>query len=71
MDDEAWGLLNSVGAGNAISSVSVALGMLVRMTRLHDLGLAQLCLPDVDFDAEGYSDAKYDTFRGRAHTSLI
>ncbi|KAJ7353624.1 hypothetical protein DFH08DRAFT_774722 [Mycena albidolilacea] len=66
IDDEAWGLLNSVGAGNAISSVSVALGMLVRMTRLHDLGLAQLCLPDVDFDAEGYSDAEDDTFRGRA-----
>ncbi|KAF7373342.1 hypothetical protein MSAN_00543800 [Mycena sanguinolenta] len=52
MDDDAWDLLNSVGAGNINSSVSVGLGMLVRMTRLHDLGLAQLCLPDVDFDAE-------------------
>ncbi|KAF7345096.1 hypothetical protein MVEN_01673200 [Mycena venus] len=52
MDDEAWGLLNSGGEGNASSGVSVGLGMLVRMTRLHDLGLAQLCLPDVDFDGE-------------------
>jgi len=60
MDDEAWGLLNSVGEGNASSGVSVGLGMLVRMTRLHDLGLAQLCLPDVDFDADegGESDGE-------------
>lgn len=56
MDDEAWALLNSSGEGNAISGVSVGLGMLVRMTRLHDLGLAQLCLPDVDFNEEVYSD---------------
>ena len=26
--------------------------MLVKMTRLEDLGLGQLCLPDVDFDEE-------------------
>ncbi|KAJ6482917.1 hypothetical protein C8R47DRAFT_577324 [Mycena vitilis] len=57
MDDEAWTLLNSAGEGNANSGVSVGLGMLVRMTRLHDLGLAQLCLPDVDLDEEGYSDS--------------
>ncbi|KAJ7778538.1 hypothetical protein B0H16DRAFT_890130 [Mycena metata] len=58
MDDEAWTLLNSVGDGNATSGVSVGLGMLVRMTRLHDLGLAQLCLPDVDFDDGPYSDGE-------------
>ncbi|KAJ6526598.1 hypothetical protein DFH09DRAFT_1187567 [Mycena vulgaris] len=55
MDDEAWALLNSSGEGHATTGVSVGLGMLVRMTRLHDLGLAQLCLPDVDFE-EVYSD---------------
>ncbi|KAJ6542712.1 hypothetical protein B0H19DRAFT_1222017 [Mycena capillaripes] len=60
MSDEAWTLLNSAGSGNASSSVSVGLGMLVRMTRLHDLGLAQLCLPDVEFDE---SDCE-DTFWG-------
>ncbi|KAJ7682884.1 hypothetical protein B0H17DRAFT_942495 [Mycena rosella] len=56
MDDEAWALLNSSGEGHATTGMSVGLGMLVRMTRLHDLGLAQLCLPDVDFDEEIYSD---------------
>jgi hypothetical protein len=64
MDDEAWTLLNSAGEGNASSGISLGLGMLVRMTRLHDLGLAQLCLPDVDFNEEtGYSDCE-DTFWG-------
>ncbi|KAJ7179584.1 hypothetical protein C8R46DRAFT_1074163 [Mycena filopes] len=59
MDDEAWTLLNSTGDGNATSGISVGLGMLVRMTRLHDLGLAQLCLPDVDFEEEEiYSDGR-------------
>ncbi|KAJ6476268.1 hypothetical protein C8R45DRAFT_834205 [Mycena sanguinolenta] len=62
MDDDAWDLLNSVGAGHVNSSVSVGLGMLVRMTRLHDLGLAQLCLPDVDFDTEETLDE--DAFWG-------
>ncbi|KAJ7088538.1 hypothetical protein C8R43DRAFT_1115216 [Mycena crocata] len=56
MDDDAWALLNSPGEGNASSGVSLGLGMLVRMTRLHDLGLAQLCLPHVDFDEEEFSD---------------
>ncbi|KAJ7512662.1 hypothetical protein B0H11DRAFT_1946765 [Mycena galericulata] len=73
MDDEAWALLNSPGEGNASSGVSVGLGMLVRMTRLHDLGLAQLCLPDVDFEGEEeevvYSDcedADVTVLRGRS-----
>ncbi|KAJ6508607.1 hypothetical protein C8R45DRAFT_1089769 [Mycena sanguinolenta] len=66
MHDEAWTLLNSTGDGNAISGVSVGLGMLVRMTGLHDLGLAQLCLPDVGFDEDGpYSDGE-DIFGGHA-----
>lgn len=50
MDDTAWSLLNSSGESNASAGLSLSLGMLVRMTRLHDLGLGQLCLPDIDFD---------------------
>lgn len=63
MTDEAWTQLNSTGEGNAKSGVSVGLGMLVRMTRLHDLGLAQLCLPDVQFD-EADCEESDDTFCG-------
>ncbi|KAJ7280212.1 hypothetical protein C8J57DRAFT_1301938 [Mycena rebaudengoi] len=50
MDDDAWALLNSCGEGNANTVVSSGLGLLIRMTRLHDLGLAQLCLPDVEWE---------------------
>jgi len=42
MDDEAWGHLNGPGAGT-VPSAGQTLGMLVRMTRLDDLGLGQLC----------------------------
>jgi hypothetical protein len=44
MDDMTWELLNGPGEGNARSDVGLGLGMLVKMTRLHDLGLGQLCL---------------------------
>jgi hypothetical protein len=47
MDDNTWDLLNDPVEGDATNDTSHTLGMLVRMTRLHDLGLAQLC-----FDAE-------------------
>ncbi|KAF8970604.1 hypothetical protein BDZ97DRAFT_1901973 [Flammula alnicola] len=43
MDDATWELLNGPGEGVAQNEVSRTLGMLVKMTRLHDLGLAQLC----------------------------
>ncbi|KAJ3509539.1 hypothetical protein NLJ89_g5173 [Agrocybe chaxingu] len=43
MDDSTWELLNGPGVGVAENETSRTLGMLVRMTRLHDLGLAQLC----------------------------
>ncbi|KAF9477981.1 hypothetical protein BDN70DRAFT_880504 [Pholiota conissans] len=47
MDDTTWELLNIPDDEVYQSSESRALGMLVRMTRLHDLGLAQLCFdPD-------------------------
>lgn len=43
MDDLTWDLLNGPGEGAAPGDIGRTLGMVVRMTRLHDLGLAQLC----------------------------
>ena len=43
MDDLTWDLLNGPGEGPAPGDIGRTLGMLVKMTRLHDLGLAQLC----------------------------
>ncbi|KAF7297223.1 hypothetical protein MIND_00955400 [Mycena indigotica] len=47
MDEEVWTLLNTSPEGPQPPE-SIGLGMLVRMTRLHDLGLAQLVLHDDD-----------------------
>ncbi|KAG5638954.1 hypothetical protein H0H81_008454 [Sphagnurus paluster] len=57
LDDYTWGLLNGPAESNAQGAVSMGLSMLMKMSRLHDLGLAQLCLgmnvEDVDgFDAD-------------------
>ncbi|KAF5375404.1 hypothetical protein D9615_007991 [Tricholomella constricta] len=56
LDDYTWALLNGPGENNAQGDVGVGLSMLMKMTRLHDLGLAQLCLgldvEDVDDLAE-------------------
>ncbi|EKM74805.1 hypothetical protein AGABI1DRAFT_109820 [Agaricus bisporus var. burnettii JB137-S8] len=46
MDEDAWDLLNGPGDGAAHGELSQALGMLVKMTRLYDLGLSQLCFSD-------------------------
>ncbi|EIW76688.1 hypothetical protein CONPUDRAFT_139423 [Coniophora puteana RWD-64-598 SS2] len=48
MDETTWNLLNGPGEGHG----DMGLGMLLKMTRLDDLGLGQLCLPDVDFDSQ-------------------
>ncbi|KIJ18157.1 hypothetical protein PAXINDRAFT_110644 [Paxillus involutus ATCC 200175] len=48
MDDYTWDLLNGPGVGAG----DKALSLLMKMTRLSDLGLGQLCLPDIDFDSE-------------------
>lgn len=50
MDECVWQALNGPGEGSAQNDVSSGLGMLVRMTRLHDLGLAQLCFPDIELE---------------------
>jgi hypothetical protein len=44
IDDETWEIMNGPAGGNGTSELGTALGMLVKMTRLHDLGLGQLCL---------------------------
>ena len=43
MNDLAWDVLNGPGEGAAPGDIGRTLGMVVKMTRLHDLGLAQLC----------------------------
>lgn len=45
MEEVTWEFLNTKGDGREDEGLS----MVLRMTRLHDLGLAQLCLPDVEF----------------------
>ncbi|KAJ3736333.1 hypothetical protein DFJ43DRAFT_989400 [Lentinula guzmanii] len=62
IDDESWTILNGgsplilkEGPGQ---NVAKALVMIVRMTRLDDLGLAQLCFPDVNW--EGSNGSKED-----------
>ncbi|KAH7909983.1 hypothetical protein BJ138DRAFT_1009759 [Hygrophoropsis aurantiaca] len=46
MDDRTWALLNGPGEGRG----DMGLSMLVKMARLDDLGLGQLCLPGVELD---------------------
>jgi hypothetical protein len=60
MDETTWDLLNIPVDGGAQSDESRALGMLVRMTRLDDLGLAQLCFgPDVASLLQDAGDEEY------------
>jgi hypothetical protein len=51
LDDATWGLLDELelprSAQMTPTEAGVGLGMLLKMTRLHDLGLAQLCVPDL------------------------
>lgn len=49
MDEDSWYLLNGPGDGTTHSDLSQGLGMLVKMTRLDDLGLAQLCFSDEEW----------------------
>jgi hypothetical protein len=64
LDDVTWGLLDEPAhppnAQMAPSEADAGLPMLLKMTRLHDLGLAQLCVPDLvaDEDFSGCSAKK-------------
>jgi len=50
MDDTSWELLNGPGVDSAQGDTCRTLGMLVKMTRLHDLGLAQLCFDEAEVE---------------------
>ncbi|OBZ74911.1 hypothetical protein A0H81_05322 [Grifola frondosa] len=52
LDDETWDLLD--GPGTQVEDMG--LGMLLKMTRCHDLGLGQLFFPNLDLDSDGSSD---------------
>lgn len=53
LDDETWALLN-IPARAQPGQEDVGLSMVLKMTRLHDLGLAQLCVPEMGIDEEIY-----------------
>ncbi|TCD60670.1 hypothetical protein EIP91_009717 [Steccherinum ochraceum] len=55
LSDETWGLLDAPPTQEAND---MGLGMLLKMTRCHDLGLGQLLFPDLDFEdgEEGQDD---------------
>ncbi|TRM60056.1 hypothetical protein BD626DRAFT_461778 [Schizophyllum amplum] len=66
MDDATWDMLNRpIGGGGPADHLKAELGLLVRMTRLHDLGLAQLCMPEVQVD-----DSKHNCEWGEGHDLL-
>ncbi|KAI0920448.1 hypothetical protein AcV5_010177 [Taiwanofungus camphoratus] len=52
LNDETWDLLDGPGRRQD----DVGLGMLLKMTRCHDLGLAQLFFPDLDVHADTVDD---------------
>lgn len=60
IDDVTWELLNGPGEGNAQGDLGLGLGMLMKMTRLPDLGLEQLCLGiDHGLIDESYNDGEW------------
>jgi hypothetical protein len=67
LDDVTWGLLDELelpqSAQMTPSEAGAGLGMLVKMTRLHDLGLAQLCVPDLVADDDSLLSSKGEAGR--------
>lgn len=53
LDDDSWALLNTP-ARSQPNQDDHGLSMVLKMTRLHDLGLAQLCVPDLAIDEDIY-----------------
>jgi hypothetical protein len=66
MDDDSWYLLNGPGDGTTHSDLSQGLGMLVKMTRLHDLGLGQLCFSDSEEWSEPPEDGVNEQMTGNS-----
>jgi hypothetical protein len=58
MDEVSWNLLNGPGDGTTHSDLSQGLGMLVKMTRLYDLGLSQLCFSDEEWGSSYEADCE-------------
>ena len=61
IDDETWEIMNDPAGPNGASELGTALGMLVKMTRLHDLGLGQLCLGQELDHAKDAMELSFDT----------
>ncbi|KAJ8518731.1 hypothetical protein ONZ45_g4250 [Pleurotus djamor] len=56
IDDVSWELLNTLDPttqDTPQNDLGAYLSMLLRMTRLHDLGLGQLCVPELDMELSG------------------
>ncbi|KAF9264537.1 hypothetical protein L218DRAFT_986959 [Marasmius fiardii PR-910] len=53
IDDKSWSQLSQLSE-EIRSNNFRELTMVLRMTRLHDLGLGQLCFPDLDLDEAAY-----------------
>ncbi|EMD35166.1 hypothetical protein CERSUDRAFT_97088 [Gelatoporia subvermispora B] len=68
LDDETWRLLDAPGA----QQNDIGLGMLVKMTRCHDLGLGQLLFPDVEMDSdETYNEGELDDVDKKTRDTVI
>ncbi|KAI0334144.1 hypothetical protein GY45DRAFT_1243126 [Cubamyces sp. BRFM 1775] len=65
LDDATWDLLDAPHGPNAVQDLG--LGMLLKMTRCHDLGLGQLFFPDLEVDRddsdEGSGEGSEETVR--------
>ncbi|EJF59238.1 hypothetical protein DICSQDRAFT_109054 [Dichomitus squalens LYAD-421 SS1] len=56
LDDATWDLLDGPGQ----QANDMGLGMLLKMTRCHDLGLGQLFFPELDMDSDGTAHEEGD-----------
>ncbi len=77
LDDVTWGELDKLehlkNTQVTPNEAGAGLGMLLKMTRLHDLGLAQLCIPDlvVDDDLSGSRTQKESGEKGQRRPNDI
>lgn len=68
LDDVTWMQLDKLehpqSAKMLPSEAGAGLGMLLKMTRLHDLGLAQLCVPDLVSDEDSCAQGERTEWDG-------
>ena len=65
LDDATWDLLDGPGQ----RANDMGLGMLLKMTRCHDLGLGQLFFPDLEFDSDETANEGEDEERVEAKSA--